>query len=260
MFTLFLAKNILLQAFSIESTVLIIILLFSSIIALAMAIGLFISLLYVLKRRSIQMQVDENLLHDVTSRAVDSKLGDVIEGRISQLSEKIDIFSKNIDNISKKYNTLESRLNNLEARITILEKRVRREDKLRGLTAVPKYVPEKPTIKELSKLEDIKIYVPQVKYLGLITSQGYIVESYGQCSDQPSKLLEVARISEKFTNSRNISIVRGENRIEIFHLGQVEDLAVYGIIEINKNTDIQVIQSIKESLMRYFNKKFKEVK
>ncbi len=235
-----------------------IILIFSSIIALALSVGLFIALIYLLRRQVFQQRTESRSAETIASKIVEDKVSEISEN-YSKLSQEIGKLKEEISKLSHEYSTIVTRLNNIETRVTVLERRTKREDKLKSLL-YPRPIEEKVSIKDLQSLSDLKLYVPQIKFAALITSQGYIVESYGQGSEIPSKLLEIAKLSEKFTNSRNVSITRGNNRIEVFYIGDMEDLSIYGIIEVEKRVDGQMIQSLKESLIRYFNKKFKEVK
>lgn len=255
MFNIFSTKNLVFQIS--PPTLTSIILIFNSIIALALSVGLFIALIYLLRKQVFQQQVESRSVETIARNIVEDKVSELSENYLN-LSKEIRKLKDEISELSQEYSTIVTRLNNIETRVTILERRSKREDRLKSIL-YPKPIEEKVSIRDLQSLGDIKLYVPQLKYAAIITSQGYIVESYGQGSEIPSKLLEIAKLSEKFTNSRNVSITRGNNRIEIFYIGDMEDLSVYGIIEIEKRVDRQTIQSLKESLIRYFNKKFKEV-
>lgn len=256
MFSVFLIKNLVSQASPLESIT--IILIFSSTVALALSVGLFIALIYILRRQGLQQQTDGRSIEAIASKIVEEKVSEIAK-RYSELSGEIRKLEEKVSKISQESSAMASRLNNIDTRVTILEKRTKREDRLKSLLypRPPEEKVEKVLIRDLQSLGDLKLYVPQVRYAAIITSQGYIVEGYGQGNEDPSKLLEIAKLTEKFANSRNVSITRGNVQTEIFYIGNMEDLSVYGIVEVEKNVNRKTIQSLRESLIRYFNKKFR---
>ena len=262
---------------SVELTTMQILLFFIiSIIALALSIGLFIAILYLLKRGQASMPISGQ--PSLPQAGVPGKWGEQLNAVVSRVEE----LEKNVSAVNERIGSLEARLNALEAKTGRMEKQfstmVNRiaslEKSFQSLESRLNYVlrsgkaaavqqpvfkptvAAKPKISKLTSINDLKLYIPQLQYAVLITSQGYIVEKYGQPGDDPPKLLEVIKISEKFTNSREVTIQRGENRITMFHLGKSEDLDIYGIIAVGKDTPPEVVEAAKEALISYFASKY----
>ncbi len=254
-----------------------------SIVALALSIGLFIAIIYLLKRGQFTQStvsehmvkpemageaVPEERVKEITAlmsrvERVEQQLKN-IEDRVSGLERRVAGIEEAVKGLRGQFSTLMTQVSGLEKRIQGLEARLNyivRSSKA-GVKQ-PVFAPpivrgkkEAPHIGELNSLGDLKLYVPQLQYAALITSQGYLVEKYGQLTEDPPKLLEVVKISEKFTNSREITIVRGDQRISIFHVGKSEDLDVYGILAVKKDVAENVINAMQEAIITYFRRKY----
>ncbi len=252
-----------------------------SIVALAFSVGLFIAIIYLLKRgQFFQGVLPEHAVSQAGGEAPESysreleslrtKVED-LEQRMSDIEEKIPALEKRVSSVEEVVKGVRSQLSTFVSQLAGIEKKIQNMDArlnylLRSGKSVvkqPMFAPsmvrgekEIPRIGELNSLGDLKLYVPQLQYVALITSQGYLVEKYGQLSEDPPKLLEVVKISEKFTNSREITIVRGDQRISIFYVGKSEDLDVYGILAVKKDVPESVIGAIQEAIVSYFRRRY----
>uniref|UniRef100_A0A7C1T0X8 Uncharacterized protein n=1 Tax=Thermofilum pendens TaxID=2269 RepID=A0A7C1T0X8_THEPE len=152
--------------------------------------------------------------------------------------------------VLEQLSSIESRVSALESRTVILERRLAKPAEAPAVPRILERKPPEAAVPTISKLSDISLTFPEVKYAGIITSQGYVVESYGVCSEEPAKLLEIVRMYS--TNSA--SIVRGGSRIEIFYIGEVKDLSNYGILEFADGTEVSedVVDRAKKAISRYF--------
>ncbi|MGC9108458.1 MAG: hypothetical protein ACP5IE_09785, partial [Infirmifilum sp.] len=70
------------------------------------------------------------------------------------------------------------------------------------------------------------------------------------CSEEPPKLLEILRLS----NMDKTSLIKGNRRIDLFRLGEVKDLTVFGIIEVDNllEVDENRIGEIRETISKYY--------
>ncbi len=255
-----------------------------SIIALAFSVGLFVALIYLLTRgqmlqtggpkreeavlltvgpklkeledavKQLQTRIEEEGKSNAGLSAVEERLGD-LEKKLSALETRYGGLSAQASKIVASISDLEKRVKTLETRVNYVIRTGKAVPVQQPLFQPPKRK-EAPQIRELKSLEDLKLYVPNIRYAALMTSQGYIVEKYGSISDDLPKLLEVAKISEKFTNSREINILRSDARIAVFHVGKSEDLDVYGIIAFPSDVSEDVIKSVEEALTAYYNRKY----
>ena len=179
------------------------------------------------------------------------ELVSMLESMRSDIANVKEALSRvNLELILERILSLESKVSSLESKIAVLERKLLRPAEAQ---AVPKALLMKAAeavVPGISRLSDIPLTFPQVKYAGIITSQGYVVESYGVCSEEPAKLLEVVRIYG--TNSA--SIVKGKSRIEIFHLGEVKDLSNYGILEFTDGSEVseEIVDRAKRAINKYF--------
>ncbi|QOJ78368.1 hypothetical protein IG193_06315 [Infirmifilum lucidum] len=223
-------------------------LIYLSFLSLGISIGVLISFIYII--RMIQ--------HGGTPREVLEKLSHLeekaekLEDSQGGLSSSVAELSASVKSLQESLMRVDSRLTSLESRVTVLERRGVRE--LRETARTVSY----PRPSQLAKVEaatikdlnEIVLHFPEVRYAGIITSQGYVVKSYGQPSEEPPKMLEVLRIS----GTPRVSLIRGDRRLEVFYLGDVKDLSIYGILEIEDSVSIDEakLEAIKETINRYF--------
>jgi hypothetical protein len=227
------------------------ILVFIAVASLGMSIGLLISFIYFLKtiygRTPKEKEHEKEEIFLKISAEINS-----IEEKVSQLQKEIETLKKEIlpplqDNIVQ----LTTRVSQLDTKVLILEKRVSREPTLPR--AVPPAVRPTPTVVkevELSSLSDIPLHFPEVKFACIITSQGYTVETFGKSSEEPAVLLDVL----KLYNSQNVSLMRGGRKVEVFYLGEVKDLSVYGILEFSDTEEVpkETVEAAKKAISKYF--------
>uniref|UniRef100_A0A7C3WTQ2 Uncharacterized protein n=1 Tax=Thermofilum pendens TaxID=2269 RepID=A0A7C3WTQ2_THEPE len=219
---------------------LLILLVFTSI---NMGISIGVLLLYIFSVRHMTKQEKKY--------PAESELADMLESMRNDLASMKEALSKvNIEPLLDRLSSVESRITVLESRTTVLERKLSKPPEVPPVARVPVKKPVETAVPSLSKLSDISLAFPDIKYAGIITSQGYIVESYGICSEEPAKLLEIIRTYS--TNSA--SIVKGNSRIEIFHLGEVKDLSNYGILEFVNGSEVseEVVERARKAISRYF--------
>jgi len=227
------------------------VLIFLSIASLGLSIGLFISFIYFLKTfvnkfvRERPAEQGEAILK-ISSEV--SSLGD----KLSQLEREVaSIKKETLPQLQDTVSQVAAKASQLETKLLVLERRVTREISLpRPVSPVTK--PQLVVAKEveLSKLSDLSLHFPEVRFACIITSQGYLVESYGQSSEEPAKLLDVLRLY----NSQNVSLTRGRRRLEVFYLGDVRDLSVYGVLEFSDLEEVtrETVEAIKRAISKYF--------
>jgi len=211
-------------------------------INLGISIGLLF--LYIFSvRRGVEKEKGLSTAGDELVRMLESMRNDVASVR--EALSKVDL-----EPVFERFSSVESRISSLESKIAVLERRLLRPAEAPVVPKVPVRKAVETVVPSISKLSDIHLAFPQVKYAGIITSQGYVVESYGVCSEEPAKLLEIVRIYG--TNSA--SIMRGKSRIEIFHLGEVKDLSNYGILEFMDGSEVseEVVDGAKRAISKYF--------
>lgn len=190
------------------------------------------------------------IIRPVKNMEVDKRL-EAISKQLETVQEalgKVDVTP-----ILEKITQLETRIGNLESRTALLERRLFKTVEAKPSPILqPRPLPEEE-LPALSKLSDIILLTSDVKFAGVITSQGFLVESYGSCSEEPARLLEVIRLY----GSSTTSIVKGRSRFEIFHLGDVKDISVYGILEFKDNISVaeQTISRAKKAISKYFAEK-----
>jgi len=227
------------------------ILVFIAVASLGMSIGLLISFIYFLKTFFGRVPKEKEHEKEEIFLKISAEI-DSIEEKVSQLQKEIETLKKEIlpplqDNILQ----LTTRVSQLDTKVLILEKRVSREPTLPK--AVPPAVRPTPTVVkevELSSLSDIPLHFPEVKFACIITSQGYTVETFGKSSEEPAVLLDVL----KLYNSQNVSLMRGGRKVEVFYLGEVKDLSVYGILEFSDAEEVtkETVEAAKKAISKYF--------
>lgn len=240
------------QATLTVDTLLVVFIAFASI---GLSAGTLISLLYVLKvfAGRVKETRGENFAKELESLALTLK----------ELEKKVELLesgagkpgSEDIRKLVEGLETLSAKVNTLETKLVVLEKRISREVPAPRPIAQPQ-VAAKPVAKEavreveLRSLGDLPLYFPGLRFACIITSQGYPVEIYGQGSDEPARLLDILRLY----NSQNVSLTRGGRKLEIFYLGEVRDLSVYGILEFSDAREVteDVITAAKKSISKYF--------
>lgn len=180
-----------------------------------------------------------------------NKRFDIIASQFKEIQESISKI--NMEPILERITQLESKLTSLESRTAILERRLTRPLEPRP---TPTFHP-RPALEEeppaLAKLSDVILVAPDVKFAGVITSQGFLVESYGSCSEEPARLLEIVRLY----GTSATSIMKGKNRFEIFYLGDVKDISVYGILEFRDGIGVteQTVNKAKKAISKYFSER-----
>lgn len=223
-----------------------VILTFLAMLALGISIGVLASFIYFLRI------IRRNILNSTGKTESPEKYIEIIntlESKQQSLSSDVEELKTAIKTIQNNFTQFESKITTLEGRVTLLERR-----KIVEPTRPSAYAkPVTPLAKEkfiLKDIRDISLYYPEVRYAGIITSQGYIVSSHGQSSEEPPKLLEVLRLS----NMDRTSLIRSNRRIEVFRIGEVKDLTVYGILEFDNATGVDEtrIEEIKETISKYF--------
>ncbi|MEZ0346530.1 MAG: hypothetical protein ABWK01_08280 [Infirmifilum sp.] len=217
-----------------------------AILALGVSIGVLAAFIYLL--RFIVRELSQTPKKSGDLEKYVEKLGS-IETAQQTLSSELAAVKNSLNKIQEGFSQLESKVTALEGRVYILEKRKTAETV--PLSSYTK--PARPITREIKKINDVNeigLYFPEVKYAGIITSQGYIVKSYGQCSEEPPKLLEVLRVS----NMEKTTLVRSNRRIELFRLGDVKDLTIYGILEFEDGLGLDEarIEEIRETIGKYF--------
>ncbi len=223
-------------------------LIYLSFLSLGISIGVLISLIYTIRI----------LQHGGTHREVLDKLSHLegkaekLEDAQEELSSSIAELSASVKGLQESLMRIDSRLTSLESRVTVLERRGTRElrETAHAFPHLRSPQPVKVEAVTIKDLNEIVLHFPEVRYAGIITSQGYVVNSYGQPSEEPPKMLEVLRIS----GTPRVSLIRGGRRLEVFYLGDVKDLSVYGILEIEDSVGIDEakLDAIKETINRYF--------
>lgn len=189
-------------------------------------------------------------LESVKSEELNQRFDDIVSQvkAVQEALHKIDVAE-----ILEKITKLESKITSLEGRTALLERRLLRPFEPKP----PSILQPRPSPEEeppaLAKLSDIILVAPDVKFAGVITSQGFLVESYGSCSEEPARLLEIVRLHGTLATS----IVKGRSRFEIFHLGDVKDISIYGILEFRDgvNAQEQSVSRTKKVISKYFNEK-----
>jgi hypothetical protein len=227
------------------------ILVFIAVGSLGLLIGLLISFIYFLKTFSGRVPKEKEHEKEEIFLKISAEINS-IEEKVSQLQKEIETLKKEIlpplqDNIVQ----LTTKASQLETKVLILEKRVSREPTLPR--AVPPAVRPTPTVAkevELSSLSDMPLHFPEVKFACIITSQGYTVETFGKSSEEPAVLLDVL----KLYNSQNVSLMRGGRKVEVFYLGEVKDLSVYGILEFSDTEEVpkETVEAAKKAISKYF--------
>ncbi|NAZ25491.1 MAG: hypothetical protein GU357_07020 [Thermofilum sp.] len=227
------------------------ILVFIAVGSLGLSIGLLISFIYFLKTFFGRVPKEKEHEKEEIFLKISAEMNS-IEEKVSQLQKEIETLKKEIlpplqDNILQ----LTTRVSQLDTKVLILEKRVSREPTLPK--AVPPAVRPTPTVAkevELSSLSDIPLHFPEVKFACIITSQGYTVETFGKSSEEPAVLLDVL----KLYNSQNVSLMRGGRKVEVFYLGEVKDLSVYGILEFSDTEEVpkETVEAAKKAVSKYF--------
>jgi hypothetical protein len=208
---------------------------------LGISIGLL--LLYVLSVRRAERSREAS--------AAGTRLNEALESLRSEVAGIKEAVSKvSLEPVLERLTSVESRITALESRTALLERRLARPAEMPALQRPLVRKPPEAAVPSITKLSEISLVFPDVKYAGIITSQGYVVESYGVCSEEPAKLLEIARMYGTST----ASIMRGRNRIEIFYLGDVKDLSNYGILEFADGAEIseEVVDAAKKAINKYF--------
>jgi len=58
----------------------------------------------------------------------------------------------------------------------------------------------------------------------------------------------------KLYNSQNVSLMRGGRKVEVFYLGEVKDLSVYGILEFSDTEEVtkETVEAAKKAISKYF--------
>ncbi|MGB9786571.1 MAG: hypothetical protein ACP5II_00205 [Infirmifilum sp.] len=220
-------------------------LVFLAFLALGISLGVLIAFMYflhVFRRDLLKPPQTESL--STTREKINT-----IESAQQSLSASIEELRNSLKMIQDNTLRLEAKITSLEGRMLTLERRRPAEAVRTGV--YPK--PTRETLKEVAALKDIgeiALYFPEVRYAGIITSQGYIVKQYGQCSEEPPKLLEILRLS----NMDKTSLIKGNRRIDLFRLGEVKDLTVFGIIEVDNllEVDENRIGEIRETISKYY--------
>ncbi|MEM3456649.1 MULTISPECIES: hypothetical protein [Thermofilum] len=227
------------------------ILVFIAVGSLGLSIGLLISFIYFLKTFSGRVPKEKEHEKEEIFLKISAEVNS-IEEKVSQLQKEIETLKKEIlpplqDNIVQ----LTTKASQLETKVLILEKRVSREPTL-PRPVQPAVRPTPTVVKEveLSSLSDIPLHFPEVKFACIITSQGYTVETFGKSSEEPAVLLDVL----KLYNSQNVSLVRGGRKAEVFYLGEVKDLSVYGILEFSDAEEVpkETVEAAKKAISKYF--------
>jgi hypothetical protein len=227
------------------------ILVFIAVGSLGLSIGLLISFIYFLKTFSGRVPKEKEHEKEETFLKISAEIKS-IEEKISQLQKEIETLKKEIlpplqDNIVQ----LTTKASQLETKVLILEKRVSREPTLpRPVQPAVRPTPTVTKEVELSSLSDIPLHFPEVKFACIITSQGYTVETFGKSSEEPAVLLDVL----KLYNSQNVSLMRGGRKVEVFYLGEVKDLSVYGILEFSDTEEVtkETVEAAKKAISKYF--------
>ncbi|MEM0258211.1 MAG: hypothetical protein QXI76_04710 [Thermofilum sp.] len=208
-------------------------------ISLGLLVGFLYSIRYFFK--NIKPERDDEV----------NKRLEILTNQFKEIQESISKI--NIAPVLEKIAQLESKITSLEGRTAVLERRLTRPIETRP----PPTLQPKPSLEEepppLAKLSDVILVAPDVKFAGVITSQGFLVESYGSCSEEPARLLEIVRLY----GTSATSIVKGKFRFDIFYLGDVKDISVYGILEFRDGIDVaeQVVSKAKKAISRYFNER-----
>lgn len=227
------------------------ILVFIAVGSLGLSIGLLISFIYFLKTFSGRVPKEKEHEKEEIFLKISAEINS-IEEKVSQLQKEIETLKKEIlpplqDNIVQ----LTTKASQLETKVLILEKRVSREPTL-PRPVQPAVRPTHTVAKEveLSSLSDIPLHFPEVKFACIITSQGYTVETFGKSSEEPAVLLDVL----KLYNSQNVSLMRGGRKVEVFYLGEVKDLSVYGILEFSDTEEVpkETVEAAKKAISKYF--------
>ncbi|WP_288006497.1 hypothetical protein [Thermofilum sp.] len=227
------------------------ILVFIAVGSLGLSIGLLISFIYFLKTFSGRVPKEKEHEKEEIFLKISAEMNS-IEEKVSQLQKEIETLKKEIlpplqDNILQ----LTTRVSQLDTKVLILEKRVSREPTL-PRPVQPAVRPTPTVVKEveLSSLSDIPLHFPEVKFACIITSQGYTVETFGKSSEEPAVLLDVL----KLYNSQNVSLMRGGRKVEVFYLGEVKDLSVYGILEFSDTEEVtkETVEAAKKAISKYF--------
>lgn len=155
---------------------------------------------------------------------------------------------------------IEERVKALEKEVAILKKRPLVPPKpVREIRARPKVQPSLARPPErahkITSLSQLPIYYPVVKYACILTSQGFTVEAMGSGVDAPAKLLEIVKLSERFTGSKDVTIEKEKEALHIFYIDSVGDLDVYGAILAEKPINLSMLDLVKNSMKSYFEGK-----
>jgi len=221
-------------------------LIFFMLLSLGISLGVFIALIYLTRRvgRISEGGASHDRFREFDERI--KKLEEAEKNTSSMLTE----LHNSVKNLQESFIRIDSRVTALESKTVLLERRFTREVKEVPRPVSYPRVPQHIEAASIKELNELALHYPEVKYACIITSQGYVVKSYGQPSEEPPKILEILRISR----TPRVSLVRGDRVLEVFYLGDVKDLSVYAILEVEDSANVNEarLDAIKETINRYF--------
>lgn len=176
-------------------------------------------------------------------------LEESLNKKYEELSSKYD--EKKFDDLTKRTTGIEEELKDIKIRINTLDNELK---KLRK-PLFPLQVEEEVKEVEVDTLQQMQAYYPFIKYIAIITSQGFTVETLGNAVIEPEKLLEIIKLSNIFTGSREITLEKKDEVLYIFYIDSLEDLDIYGILSAEKPMNIKSLGVVKKVLQNYFRKK-----
>jgi len=215
-------------------------------LSLGISLGVFIALIYL--TRMVRRKSEDSALQD-RFRELDERIKKLEECEKNASSMLTELYNS-VKNLQESFIRIDSRVTALESKTVLLERRFAREVKEVPRPVSYPRVSQRIEAAPIKELNELALHFPEVKYACIITSQGYVVKSYGQPSEEPPKILEILRIS----GTPRVSLVRGDRVLEVFYLGDVKDLSVYAILEVEDGTNINEarLDAIKETINRYF--------
>jgi len=221
-------------------------LIFLMLLSLGISLGVFIALIYLTR---IVGRISEGSAPQGRFREFDERIKKLEEAEKNASSMLTELYNS-VKNLQESFIRIDSRVTALESKTVLLERRFTREVKEAPRPISYPRVPQRIEAASIKELNELALHFPEVKYACIITSQGYVVKSYGQPSEEPPKILEILRIS----GTPRVSLVRGDRVLEVFYLGDVKDLSVYAILEVEDGANVNEarLDAIKETINRYF--------
>ena len=160
-------------------------------------------------------------------------------------------YDERLEALEKAVTELRERLGEVErvrAELTTLKERAR-------ALAKPIRAERYPEIGRVSSLSDIKSKVAAVKFVCLMTSQGYSIEQAGEEPKNLPGLLEIVRVSNRFFGEGDVTIEGRDETLSIFKICTIGDLNVYGLVLLKKPYPSMLPNMLKNTIKRYFEVK-----